>query len=97
MPLVSVNSAIRVRDEPEAIIFWMAADNRRVRVFVTFEALHYGLNGYSVGPLQLAYAQEVFERQRTKIEAAASRKFDAEGVKGELDGAPALFVTAQDL
>jgi hypothetical protein len=51
----------------------MADGRRRVRVFVTFGALHDGIDAYSVASLDLIYAREVLGKQREKIEAAASK------------------------
>jgi len=98
MPLRSLkDTQIYVNSQPEGLGFWMADGERRVRVFVTFEALHHELDNYSTGPLDQFAGREIFDKHREKIEAAASRKFDAEGVQGQLNGAPALWVTAQDL
>jgi hypothetical protein len=96
MPLRSLNSKVQVHSDPEGLSFWMAAGERRIRVFATFMSLHNELDGYS-GPLDQFHGRKIFDEHRKKIEAAASRKYDAEGVQGELDGAPALVVTAGDL
>lgn len=96
MPLRSLYSQIQLHEDPEGLSFWMADGERRVRVFATFMALHHEMDGYS-GPLDESHGREIFNKQREKIERAASRKYDTEGLQGQLSGAPALFVTVEDL
>jgi hypothetical protein len=85
------------RQNPDGVIFWMTDDNGApVRVLVTKHALHTELDKYKL-PVSGFNGHEIFEQHRDRIEQAASRKFDAEGVTGELDGKPALIVVQADL
>jgi hypothetical protein len=82
-----------------AIGFWMAVEGAGpitpIRVFVTYEALA------QLDPSQLRDAHgafETFDKHRSQIEAAASRKFDADEPDGDTyDGQPIVTLRFDDL
>jgi Protein of unknown function (DUF1488) len=82
-----------------AIGFWMAVDGespvRPVRVFVSYEALA------NIDPSQvrdLDGALTTFDMNRSRIDNAASSKFDAAGVEAELyEGQPVIILRTDDL
>ena len=83
----------------KAIGFWMTVEGMHpiqpIRVFVTYAALA------QIAPSQprdrhTAFA--IFEKNRARIEAAASSKFDAKGVDdGKYQGMPILMIRISDL
>jgi hypothetical protein len=82
-----------------ALGFWMTVEGAQpvkpIRVFVTYEALA------QIEPSQSRDRQaavDTFNKHRARIEAAASQKFDANGVDdGEHEGQPILMVRSDDL
>jgi hypothetical protein len=99
MPLVSDGKVKPVaHSEIRAIGFWMtvkgAVPVRPVRVFVSYEALA-DLDPSKIRNLSAAF--EHFERFRTRIEAAASAKFDLDGPDAEkYEGVPTVRVNTND-
>jgi hypothetical protein len=98
MPLTGTRGIGLPNDRRRAIGFWMANKARTiepVRVFVTYEAL-WQLD--PTHPQDVPAAIGIFNENRTKIEAAASKKFDAEGHdEGTYNGQPILIVRSQDI
>jgi Protein of unknown function (DUF1488) len=90
MPLVvEGKSAAIIHPELRALGFWMtvkgAVPVRPVRVFVSYEALA------DLDIRDLAAAVEHFDKFRTRIEAAASDKFDRVGPDAEkYEGMPTI-------
>jgi hypothetical protein len=67
-----------------------------VRVFVTYEAL------WQIDPLQardVHAALDLFKNNRERVEAAASRRFDADGTDDESkhEGRPTVTIRSNDL
>lgn len=86
------------RSELRAIGFWMtvkgAAPVRPVRVFVSYEALAQ-LDPFDIRDLAAAF--EHFDRFRSRIEAAASDKFDRDGPDAEnYEGMLTIRLTTND-
>ena len=90
-------SPIQAHQNPEGVSFWMADGRRRIRVFASFEALVAGYDTYSIGILDELVSRELLERQRDKIEAAASRKYRQQGMRGISESNVALCVYVEDL
>jgi hypothetical protein len=97
MPLKRVLVPYKVHGDPEGISYVMTDGQKPYRVFVTFHALHSELDVYSAGPLDQFTGKELMDKHHERIDAAASRKFDAEGISEALDGHPVLFVRSTDL
>jgi Protein of unknown function (DUF1488) len=100
MPLTRTSDHGEPDESRRAIAFWMAvedpAQDERIRVFVTFEALR-ELDPSNVP--DLFGAMEVFANYRLLIEEVASDKYDSEGEaadEDELEGRFVLFVRAED-
>jgi Protein of unknown function (DUF1488) len=100
MPLVSDGKSKPVsHSNLRAIGVWMSVEGRKpiqpVRVVVTYEALS------QIDPTNvrdLPAALEGFARFRSRIEAAASRKFDRVGFDADkYEGMPAIRLAADDL
>src|ERR1019366_310500 len=100
MPLVSdIKSKPVTHSNLMAIGVWMSVEGRKpiqpVRVVVTYEALTQ-LDPTNVRDLPAAL--ESFNRFRSRIEAAASHKFDRVGFDADkYEGMPAIRLTADDL
>jgi len=99
MPLTGTGGIGLPNDRRRAIGYWMTNKKARpiepVRVFVTYETL-WQLD--PTHPQDVPAAIGIFNANRTKIEAAASKKFDAEGHdEGTYDGQPILLVRSQDI
>ena len=82
-----------------AIGFWMMVKDAfpiaPIRVFVTCEAL---AQIEPSQPRDLAATGEIFGKHRALIEAAASDKFDAEGVEEEVyEGMAVVRISSDDL
>jgi uncharacterized protein DUF1488 len=98
VPLHRMDHSLMVHEDPPGLVFWMKADSGApVRVFVTKQALHIKLDNNSRQPSDQVSGLQIFKEHRDRIEEAASRKFDAQGVTGQLDGEPALIVGSDDL
>jgi hypothetical protein len=99
MPLiVEGKSKAMVHSELRAIGFWMVVKGavlvRPVRVFVSYEALA-DLDPSTIRDLAAAF--EHFERFRSRIETAASDKFDRIGPDAEkYEGMPTVRLTNND-
>jgi hypothetical protein len=99
MPLVVEGKSKAVaHSELRAIGFWMSVKGANpiqpVRVFVTYEALA-KLDPTNVRDFTAAF--EHFDRFRTRIEAAASGKFDPVGPDAEkFGGMPTVRITTND-
>ena len=99
MPLVSdPKSKPLPHSNSRSIGIWMSVEGRRpiqpVRVLVSNEALSQ-LDPTNVRDL---YALEIFDRFRSLVETAASRKFDSHGFDAEkYEGMPAVRLTTDDL
>jgi hypothetical protein len=99
MPLVSDGKSKAVpHSELQAIGFWMTVKGAHpvqpVRVFVSYEALA-DLDPTNVRDLPAA--SEHFDKYRTRIEAAASDKFDRDGPDAEkYEGMPTIRLTSRD-
>ena len=99
MPLVSDGKGKAVaHGELRAIGFWMSVKGtvpvRPVRVFVSYEALAQ-LDPFDVRDFAAAF--EHFNRFRSRIEAAASDKFDRDGPDAEkYEGMPTIRLTTND-
>lgn len=99
MPLAADGKGKAVADSQlRAIGFWTAVDGdvpvRPVRVFVSYEALAQ-LDPFDIRDLASAF--EHFERFRSRIEAAASDKFDRDGPDAEkYEGMPTIRLTTND-
>jgi len=100
MPLMSTGIKEMLNNNRRAIGFWMTVGGRRpievIRVFVTYQALA------QLDPSQpedIFAAIAIFGKNRTQIEAAASYKYDTEGLddNGEHEGKPILTVHSEDL
>ena len=73
------------------------APNQPVRVLVSYEALS-KLDPTNVRDLHGALENFDFDRFRSQVETAASRKFDRCGFDGQkYEGMPAIRLTADDL
>ena len=100
MPLVSdPQSKPLSHSNSRAIGFWMSVEGRApiqtVRVLVSYEALS-DLDPSNVRDLHGAL--ENFDRFRSQVETAASRKFDRCGFDGQkYEGMPAIRLTTDDL
>jgi hypothetical protein len=100
MPLVSDDKSKPVpHSNLMAIGVWMSVEGHKpsqpVRVVVTYEALSQ-LDPTNVRDLRTAL--ECFDRFRSRIEAAASRKFDRVGFDADkYEGMPAIRLTTDDL
>ena len=100
MPLVSdPKSKPLPHSNSRAIGFWMSVEGRTpiqpVRVLVSYEALS------EIDPTNvrdLHGALENFDRFRSQVESAASRKFDRNGFDPDkYEGMPAIRLTTDDL
>jgi hypothetical protein len=99
MPLVSDRkSKPLLHSNSRAIGFWMSVEGRTpiqpVRVLVSYEALS------ELDPTirDLHGALENFDRFRSQVESAASRKFDTDGFDPDkYEGMPAVRLTTDDL
>jgi hypothetical protein len=83
MPLNTTNQTPKRDDARKAIGVWMTVEGdpiRAVRVFVTYETLA-RLDSAQLRDVHAAF--EIFDKNRRRIEAAASQKFDACGVEVE--------------
>src|SRR6476646_848178 len=100
MPLVSDRQSKPLsHSNSRAIGFWMSVEGRApiqaVRVLVSYEALS-ELDPTNVRDLHGAL--ENFDRFRSQVEPAASRKFDRCGFDGQkYEGMPAIRLTTDDL
>jgi len=100
MPLVSdPQSKPLSHSNSRAIGFWMSVEGRApihtVRVLVSCEALS-GLDPTNVRDLHGAL--ENFDRFRSQVETAASRKFDRYGFDAQnYEGMPAIRLTTHEL
>jgi Protein of unknown function (DUF1488) len=100
MPLVSDRQSKPLsHSNSRAIGFWMSVEGRApiqaVRVLVSYEALS-ELDPTNVRDLHGAL--ENFDRLRSQVEIAASRKFDSYGFDGQnYEGMPAIRLTTDDL
>ena len=100
MPLISDgNSKPLSHSNSRSIGVWMSVDGRSpvqpVRVLASFEALSQ-LDPTNVRDLHGAL--ENFDRFRSQVEAAASRKFDRDGFDADkYEGMPAVRLTTDDL
>ncbi len=100
MPLVSdPKSKPLAHSKSRAIGFWMSVEGRTpvqpVRVLVSYEALS-EMDPTNVRDLHSAL--ENFDRFRSQVESAASRKFDSYGFDGEkYEGMQAIRLTTDDL
>jgi hypothetical protein len=100
MPLVSdAKSKPQAHSNLRSIGFWMSVQGRTpvqpVRVIVGYEALS-ELDPANVRDLHGAL--ENFDRFRSQIETAASRKFDSYGFEADkYEGMPAIRLTTVDL
>lgn len=100
MPLMSTGIKEVLDNNRRAIGFWMTVGGRRpveaIRVFVTYQALA------QLDPSQpedIFAAIAIFSKNRARIEALASYKYDTEGLDddGEHEGKPILTVRSEDL
>jgi hypothetical protein len=99
MPLNATDQPGNLDNSRMAIAFWMTIVGvesiEPIRVFVTYEALA------QIDPSQLRDAHgalETFDKHRTQIEAAASHKFDVDGVDdGTYGRQPILIVRSDDI
>jgi hypothetical protein len=100
MPLVSDRKSNPLsHSNSRAIGFWMSVEGRTpiqpVRVLVSYEALS------EIDPTNvrdLHGALENFDRFRSQVERAASRKFDRNGFDPDkYEGMPAIRLTTDDL
>jgi uncharacterized protein DUF1488 len=100
MPLVSdPKGKPLLHSNSRAIGFWMSVEGRipiqPVRVLVSYEALS-ELDPTNVRDLHGAL--ENFDRFRSQIESAASRKFDRDGFDPDkYEGMPAIRLITNDL
>jgi len=100
MPLVSDQTSKPLsHSNSRAIGFWMSVEGRApiqpVRVLVSYEALSQ-LDPTNVRDLHGAL--ENFDRFRSQVESAASRKFDRDGFDPDkYEGIPAIRLTTDDL
>jgi hypothetical protein len=100
MPLVSDGKSKPLsHSNSRSVGVWMSVEGRRpiqpVRVLVSYEALSQ-LDPTNVR--DLPGALENFDRFRSRVEAAASRKFDRDGFDAEkYEGMPAIRLTADDM
>jgi len=96
MPLTTTDQPGVPDDGRRAISFWMIIEGASpVRVFVTYEAL------WKIDPSHprdVSGAIGIFNENRKRIEAAASHKWDANGIDdGQYEGRPILIVRSEDL
>jgi Protein of unknown function (DUF1488) len=99
MPLVSIGRPPVPDSNRKAIDFWMTMDDvvpvAPVWVCVIYEALAQLAPSQ---PRDLTAALTTFDDNRTAIEAAASKKFDADGPDDrKQEGQPTLMMRADDL
>jgi hypothetical protein len=100
MPLISDGKSKPLsHSNSRSIGVWMSVDGRSpiqpVRVLASYEALSQ-LDPTNVRDLHGAL--ENFDRFRSQVEAAASRKFDSHGFDAEkYEGMPAIRLTADDM
>jgi hypothetical protein len=99
MPLVTTGRPCVPDKDREGIGFWMTVDGvdpvAPIWVCVTYEAL---AQVAPSEPRDLTAALATFEDNRASIEAAASKKFDADGPDGsKQEGQPALTMRTDDL
>ena len=100
MPLVSdPKSKPLLHSNSRAIGIWMSVEGRRpiqpVRVLVSNEALS---QFDPTNVRDLHGALENFDRFRSQVESAASRKFDTDGFDPDkYEGMPAVRLTTDDL
>jgi hypothetical protein len=100
MPLVSDKKSKPLsHSNSRSIGIWMSVEGRQpvksVRVLVSYEALSQ-LDPSNVRDLHGAL--ENFDRFRSQVETAASRKFDRDGFDAEkYEGMPAIRLTTDDL
>jgi hypothetical protein len=100
MPLAATASEPSVRSERshQGLVFDMRDEgkNQLIRILVTAEALH-GQLDRNARPRDRYAGREIFDQYRGRIEAAASKKYDAKGADDELDGHALLIVQSMDL
>jgi hypothetical protein len=101
MPLALIQRDGELDLRRKAVGFWMFVEPievrpfKPVRVFVTFETLAQLDRTQPNNPVG---ALEIFRSHRTTIEAAASARFDANGVdEGDFGGKPIVTVQPDDL
>jgi ribosomal protein L28 len=99
MPLAHEKSKATTQSNLRSLGFWMSVEgqipHRSVRVIVSYEALSQ-LDPSNIRDIHGAL--ENFEKFRTKIEAAASKKYDAVGFDADkFEGMPAIRLTTDDL
>jgi len=100
MPLVSDGKSKPLsHSNSRSVGVWMSVEGRSpiqpVRVLISYEALSQ-LDPTNVHDLPAAL--ENFERFRSRVETAASRKFDRDGFDAEkYEGMPAIRLTADDM
>jgi Protein of unknown function (DUF1488) len=99
MPLVSTERPGLPDSTRNAICIWMTVDGANpvapIWVCVTYEAL---AQLAPSKPRDLAAAIATFDDNRASIEAAASKKFDADGADGgKYEGMPTLMMRTDDL
>jgi len=100
MPLVSDGKSKPLpHSNSRSIGIWMSVEGRRpiqpVRVLVSNEALSQ-FDPTNVRDLHAAL--EIFDRFRSLVETAASRKFDSHGFDAEkFEGMPTVRLTTDDL
>jgi hypothetical protein len=99
MPLATTGRPGVPVSDRNAIGFWMTVDSATavapIWIFVTYEALAQLAPSQ---PRDLAAAIATFDEHRASIEAAASKKFDADGVDdGRYENQPTLTMHTDDL
>jgi hypothetical protein len=97
MPLTSTGRPPESDNIRKAIGFWMkiASTGGSIRVCVTYTALAH-IDPSKIRDLHAAF--EIFDKNRERIEAAASQKFDSKGADdGEHEGQQILMVRSNDL
>jgi Protein of unknown function (DUF1488) len=100
MPLISDGKSKPLsHSNSRSIGVWMSVDGRSpiqpVRVLVSYEALSQ-LDPTNVRDLHGTL--EIFDRFRSQVETAASRKFDRDGFDADdYEGMPAVRLTTDDL
>jgi Protein of unknown function (DUF1488) len=100
MPLISDRkSKPPPHSNSRSIGVWMSVEGRTpiqpVRVLVSYEALS---QFDPTNVRDLPAALEIFDRFRSQVEAAASRKFDQDGFDADdYEGMPTIRLTIDDL
>jgi hypothetical protein len=100
MPLISDRKSKPLpHSNSRSIGVWMSVEGRTpiqpVRVLVSYEALS---QFDPTNVRDLPAALEIFDRFRSQVEAAASRKFDQDGFDADdYEGTPAIRLTSDDL